>query len=64
MRWRPDAKLKQDDLRERKGFLFLPKTIAGETRWLEFARWAEVYTNESPSRAIGYYWKPVCWRNP
>jgi hypothetical protein len=25
------------------GFLFLPKTIQGETRWLTFAAWEECY---------------------
>jgi hypothetical protein len=28
-----------------KGFLFLPITIGGETRWLEHAYWLEVYSN-------------------
>jgi hypothetical protein len=32
---------KVGDERRRKGFLLLPKTIAGETRWLEWAEWVE-----------------------
>jgi hypothetical protein len=28
---------------EHKRFLFVPVTIAGETRWLEFARWRECW---------------------
>lgn len=42
MRWKhhnPDI----GDKRTRKKFLFLPKTIAGETRWLESAEFEEEY---------------------
>ena len=31
-------------IRAREGFLWLPKIIAGELRWLERARWMEQYT--------------------
>ena len=29
------------DSRTKKGFLFLPKRIGNETRWLEFATWKQ-----------------------
>jgi hypothetical protein len=30
-------------LRTKQGFLFLPKTIKDETRWLEFAKWYQIH---------------------
>ncbi len=33
--------LKHNQLRHKKGFLFLSKTIAYETRWFVFAEWEE-----------------------
>lgn len=36
-------------------FLILPKTIDGETRWLEKARFEKTYDKD---RNI---WKDVCW---
>ena len=38
MRWKMPI---FNTLRKRCGFLLLPLTIEGETRWLEFAFWAE-----------------------
>ena len=43
MKW---TKPTSGDIRKRKGFLFLPKGNSGfsrETRWLEYAKWTEVY---------------------
>lgn len=37
--------LELGDVRERCGFLLMPRTIGGETRWLEWAKWEEVWTN-------------------
>jgi hypothetical protein len=31
------------DKRIRRGFLFVPKTIGGKRRWLEFASWRQSY---------------------
>lgn len=52
--------------RHRSGFLWLPKTIQGETRWLEFADWQETY--QVDFRSMGYgvcvkvgIWAPTCW---
>jgi hypothetical protein len=47
------------DTRIVRGFLFIPKLIGGEWRWLEVATWKQIYTiywNEDG--AIGY-WEDV-----
>ena len=36
MRWRDEPAPKWGDWRERSEFLLLPRTIGGETRWLEW----------------------------
>lgn len=38
MRWREP---KEDDRRCRVAFLLLPRSINGETRWLEWATWEQ-----------------------
>lgn len=45
MRWNVRKKTADEygDDRERHGFLFWPKTIDGETRWLERASWLEYF---------------------
>lgn len=63
----------KDGARRRRGaFLFLPKQIAGETRWLEFAKWIEVYYYNkggvSPAGEMigstGEGWVVERWVNP
>lgn len=47
MRW--NAELPEvGETRKRRKFLWWPKTINGETRWLEVARWEEVYGRDYP----------------
>lgn len=69
MRWNshtpPPAKL--GDLVFKRGFLFFPKKINGETRWLENAEWVEqcvlprlVLQGES-LRSSYLDWKPIRW---
>ena len=41
---------KQSETRTRHGFLWLPKKIGNELRWLETAYWEEMYID-------------VCWYN-
>jgi hypothetical protein len=41
--------------RDKKSFLLFPKTINGETRWLEVAEWMDMRT------AMG--WQPYAWCN-
>jgi hypothetical protein len=46
----------------KRRFLFLPKTIRGETRWLEFAAWLEEYHVGGNGRnEIRTYWKETKW---
>ena len=45
------------DKREfRNRFLLFPKTINGETRWLERASWTETFIPDGP-----YIWFPPRW---
>jgi hypothetical protein len=56
MKWRSEEKRYT---RARKAFLILPKTINGETRWMEWATWSERDYNRP-----GYFgWKPLCWED-
>lgn len=36
---------KSGDIRIKSGFLFLPRTINHEERWLEFAMWIQEYVH-------------------
>lgn len=45
---------KDGDTREKTKFLWLPKEINQEIRWLEYARWQERYY---------YSWEPIKWIN-
>lgn len=47
MRWNTYQHLKFGTLKIVTGFLFLPKTIAGETRWLEKATWERKYVSST-----------------
>lgn len=50
-------------------FLWLPKTIEGETKWLVTASWQEEFTEEichtemyPPSKLeVTWIWKPIKW---
>lgn len=55
MKWK---KPRIGDIRIRKGFLLLPKTINGETRWLKWAVWKEEYIGG----ALSYFWREVEWK--
>ena len=41
--------------RRKSGFLFIPRCINGEYRWLENASWVQKYD------MIGYYWDDINW---
>ena len=54
----------QNTLRMRKGFCFLPKTIRGETRWLEKATWEEratYWVHAISEQDAGWSWVPIRW---
>ncbi len=43
MKWKHNSPPEVGDIRNRAGFLFMPRRIGDETRWLEYAEWSEVY---------------------
>ncbi len=53
MRW-PDKSNRVGDVRVVQGFLFIPKCIQDEWRWLEYAKWREICDAD-----VG--WRSVCW---
>ena len=67
MRWssrQPKHGPVEGDLRSRTAFLFFPKTIEGQTRWLEKASWTERYQwiwTTSFSGSYWYGWVPISW---
>jgi hypothetical protein len=64
MRWSDPKTPKLRDFRERTGFLWWPKRINGETRWLERAQWTQryqqyygAYGDSRYQRWEDYYWE-------
>ena len=53
------------DIRTRKGFLFFPKTIDNETRWLEKATWTQFCEVWEDVFLFGTVreWKDFAWIN-
>lgn len=49
-----------DEIRIRTGFLWFPKTLEFQTRWLEVASWEEEYNWVYDG---GFYWEPLRWVN-
>ena len=49
------------DFRDRGAFLFFPKTINGQTRWLEFATWTEKFVDATYCTDGTVYWLPIRW---
>ncbi len=63
MRWGTPGTPEYGSLRVRNAFLWLPKKIDGEWRWLEWAEWKEMYYRPT-GRAAGYQklkWRPYEW---
>ena len=48
--------------RKRKKFLFFPKTIDNEKRWLEVAEWEEYWHNNTSWEYMR--WIPTKWIDP
>ena len=51
--------------RKRDGFLLFPRTIKGETRWLEYAFWMEEWKeSQYADSSLGgsFHWEGVHWR--
>lgn len=59
MKWRT-KKSKFGNERIREKFLWLPKSIDNEVRWLEKAKFKEVYKRQD----IGYGWVGIAWLEP
>lgn len=49
------------DTRTITKFLFFPKTINNELRWLETATWVEAYIEKYTTRGWLRWWKPQYW---
>jgi hypothetical protein len=60
MRWIEKSYPKNGEQRITKKFLFFPKKIGKETRWLEFAAWVEEYSYFHGEARI-YSKDPGCW---
>jgi hypothetical protein len=69
MRWIHKTTPKCGDIKFQSKFLFFPKRIGLETRWLEFAFWEEHYgaivkrpDDKSKYMYTGIYkWRPTEW---
>jgi hypothetical protein len=63
MRWATKRRPLDGQFRLRSRFLWAPKTIEGETRWLEFADWWErySYTDTDWDTGPSYGWTVVRW---
>jgi hypothetical protein len=66
MKWPVKPDPKEGDLRHKTRFLFFPKTIDRQARWLELATWAEecrIVTYRLPkSNWTELVWIPISWR--
>ena len=63
MRWKQKV-LRHDQRRIIKRFLFLPRTVRGETRWLEFAEIEQRVAKKSDKFLIPYLdWQDEYWVN-
>lgn len=58
MRWNKKPYSKHGDVRIKTGFLFFPKSINNEVRFLEYATWEELYLTweTSPSEWVATKW--------
>jgi len=65
MRWNDPEPPKIGDHRTCSGFLWWPKKIWRETRWLENATWSQEYEHEQfydGCNVVSYYkWTDLCW---
>jgi len=63
----PETKPSVGDTRDVRKFLFWPKTIGRETRWLEWAIWTEEYTEFEckityrPTQVVLETWREFEW---
>lgn len=50
------------DKRVKSRFLFFPKIINEEFRWLEIATWEEQWQRGAGTMGVGYHWVALRWR--
>lgn len=63
MRWEAKTQQQDDYHRTKERFLLLPKCIAGEWRWLEQARWAQMMIRRRfPNGACFDVWEDTEWQ--
>ncbi len=46
-----------------KKFLWLPKVIQNEQRWLEIAEWEEKYESKVATSSVWFEWTALRWLN-
>ena len=67
MRWTDPEPPKLGEYRECSGFLWFPRCIDNETRWLEFAAWKQKYVEKHPNQTGATFkyckWEDFCWEN-
>ena len=54
-------KQERPQIRTRREFLFLPKEIAGLTRWWEWAEWEEEYWSDGGGMMGSDGWSSTKW---
>ena len=65
MRWRTKKTPKPGDVRHNWGFLLLPMSLDGETRWLENADWTEALREVvNGDGELDYHWEALYWGSP
>ena len=61
MRWKKHQPPVDGTLRVRNEFLWFPKTIGDETRWLETAEWEERYRIYHGYDGFEKWWETTRW---
>lgn len=59
MKWYTKPKPRMNDTRIRYSFLWFPKHIGTQTRWLEFAYYEQRFLDRG--LLFGEIWQDVCW---
>lgn len=63
MRWTIKKDPEDGDYRTVTKFLFFPKCINDEVRWLEIATFTQRYCTDRFDVEGGPYWENICWGN-
>ena len=63
MKWKENKINVNGDVRHRKCFLFLPKKIGNETRWLEVSRFTQRFIHEQTIIGLMDGWVNECWEH-